>query len=76
MISGAGALVIVGILLLVNATRDWHHAGIYEKVGKGMDESLSESKAKLDKSTDLVLRALNHAKIKKELCVQSIINQG
>jgi hypothetical protein len=52
ILSGGGALGVVGIVLLGTALRHRRHAatGAYKKVGKGIDERLRESKGVLDKA--------------------------
>ena len=62
VISGAVAIGVIGLLLLVTAARHGRHMGIGEKVGKNIDESLRDSKEAFDKATALVRRTLNHAK--------------
>jgi hypothetical protein len=60
MISGVCAMGVVGIILMVKAARHRHHTGRYEKVGKGIDQSLRESKAALDKATAHVQSVFEH----------------
>lgn len=62
VISGAGALGVIGLLLIVTTVRHGRHTGMGEKVGKNIDESLRDSKEAFDKATALVRRTLNHAK--------------
>ena len=60
LISGMGAMWIVGILLMVRVTRSRHNAGMYEKARKEIDERLRESKAALDKATAYVQSVFKH----------------
>lgn len=61
-ISGAGAIGVLGILLMVKAAEGRHHAGICEKAGKGIDERLKESIEALDKVAARVQTVFEHIK--------------
>jgi hypothetical protein len=65
VISGVGVMWIVGILLMVKTAQTRRHAGMYEKVGKGIDERLSESMAALNKATAQVQSVFEHIKNRK-----------
>jgi hypothetical protein len=54
VICGAFAMGVVGILLMVKVACHRHHTGMCEKVGKGIDEVLTDTKKTLDKTTGLV----------------------
>jgi hypothetical protein len=60
VISGVGAMGVVGIILMAKAARHPHNTGRYEKVGKGIDQRLRESKAALDKATAHVQSVFEH----------------
>ena len=62
VMSGVGVIWVVGILLMVKAVRPRTPAGRYEKVGKGIDERLSESMAALNKATAQVQSVFEHIK--------------
>jgi hypothetical protein len=51
IVSGLGAISVIGVLILVKTTLHRHHSGMYEKVGKSIAEKLKESKAALDMAT-------------------------
>jgi hypothetical protein len=61
VLSGVGALGAAGILFLAHASRHRDHAGRYEKVGKGIDEKVKESKAALDKATARIQSIIAHS---------------
>ena len=63
--SGAGAMGVVGIAFMVKVLRPRHPAGMYEKVGKGIDERLKESKTALDKATTHVQSVFDHIRNRK-----------
>lgn len=60
LMAGAGLIGVVGILLLVKTWK--HHAGLYEKVGKGIDEKMRESKAALERASAHVQQVFEHIK--------------
>ncbi|MCU0608553.1 MAG: hypothetical protein MUF22_02140 [Chitinispirillaceae bacterium] len=60
MILGAGVLGTACILLLFKTK--CHHRGVYEKVGKGIDEKIKESKTALDKAAGHIQSVFDHAK--------------
>jgi hypothetical protein len=62
---GVVVMGVVGILLMVKASRHMHHAGMCEKAGKGIDERLTESKAALDKATAHVQSVFENIKNRK-----------
>ena len=62
VISGVGVAWVVGILLMVKTAQIRRHMGMYEKVGKGIDERLSESMAALNKATAQVQSVFEHIK--------------
>jgi hypothetical protein len=62
MLSGVGAMGVVGTMLIVRAARHRRHTGICEKAGKDIDERLKESKAALDKATAHVQSVFEHIK--------------
>jgi len=64
MLTGAGVLGIVSVVLLVKSTQCRHHSGLCEKVGKGFDERLHESKEALDKASSHVQSILESIKNK------------
>ena len=41
---------------------EWANGGMGKDLGKGLDEALTDTKKTLEKATDLVQGALNHAK--------------
>ena len=49
-------------LLIFKKARCGHDSGVYEKVGKGIDERLKESMAALDKATSHVQSVFEHIK--------------
>jgi hypothetical protein len=65
VILGMGVTGWFGILLMVKAVRSKRHTGMYEKVGKGIDERLSESKAALNKATAHVQSIFEQIKNRK-----------
>jgi hypothetical protein len=65
VIAGMGAIGWVGTLLIVKAARPKRPMGTYEKIGKGMDERLSESKAALDKAAAQVQSVFEQIKNRK-----------
>jgi hypothetical protein len=65
VVSGVVAVGVVGILLMVKAAQHRNHTGMYEKVGKGIDERLKESKETLDKATAHVQNVFEHIKNRK-----------
>jgi hypothetical protein len=67
VILGINAMGVIGILLMIKAAKSRHQRGTYEKVGKGLDERLNESKAALDKATAQVLNIFEHIKNRKPL---------
>jgi hypothetical protein len=60
--SAIGAMGIAGIAFMVKALRPRHVAGMYEKVGRGIDERLKESKTALDKAAAHVQSVFDHIK--------------
>jgi hypothetical protein len=64
-ISGLAALGAAGALLLASVMRRKDRAGRCEKVGKGVDEKLKESKAALDKAAARVQSVFDHIKNRK-----------
>lgn len=62
---GVVAMGVVGILLIVNSVRHRKPAGMCEKVGEGIDESVRESKAALEKATVHVQKVFEHIKNRK-----------
>lgn len=65
LLSGVGAVGAVGALFAVKIARHRHHAGMYERAGKGIDEKLKESKESLDKATSRVQSIFDHIKNRK-----------
>jgi hypothetical protein len=66
VMTGVGAVGVVGILLIVKFARHWHQAGMYGKVGKGIEERLKESKEALDNATSHVQRVFEQIKGQKQ----------
>ena len=62
---GLGLVAVIGTIILVKATRCGHHAGVCEKMGKGIDERLMESKNALEKATDHIQTVFEHIKNRK-----------
>jgi hypothetical protein len=60
--SVVGAMGLVGIILTVRTAQHRHHACMYEKVGKNIDEKLKESMATLEKATAHVKSVFEHIK--------------
>jgi hypothetical protein len=62
---GIAAIGIGGMVLIAKAL--WHqdHTSIYEKVGKGIDERLKESKEALERASVRVQSAFEHIKTRK-----------
>jgi hypothetical protein len=65
ILSGLGAMGIVAIIIMVKTARH-RPTGTYEKVGKGIDEKLKESKEALDKATAHVHNVFEHIKGRKQ----------
>jgi hypothetical protein len=65
VISGIGAMWIVGILLMVKPSHSKRHIGKYEKVGEGIDERLIEARATLDKATAQVRSVFEYIKSRR-----------
>ena len=65
VIVGMGAIGWVGTLLIVKAVRPKRPTGTYEKIGKGIDEKLNESKAALDNATAQVHSVFEQIKNRK-----------
>jgi len=65
VVSGAGILGVVGIMLMVKGTRHRHQTGRYEKVGTDIDEKLRESREAFDKATAHVQSVFEHIKNRK-----------
>lgn len=64
-LSGLAVLGVAGIALFVKTAQHLRHAGVYEKVGHGIDEKLKESIASLNRATDHVQTVFDHIKNKK-----------
>jgi hypothetical protein len=56
------AMGIAALVLFVKYTTGGRPSGMYEKVGKGIDEGLKESKVALDKATAHVQSVFEHVK--------------
>lgn len=65
VIAGVWTMGVVGILLMVKVARHRHCAGMYENVGKGLDEKLKESMVALTKATEHVQSVFEHIKNRK-----------
>ena len=64
-IFGVGVIVTVGIMLYVKLKRDGRQAGMYENLGKNIDEKLNASKAALDRASSHVQSVFEHIKNRK-----------
>jgi hypothetical protein len=64
-LSGVLAVGAAGLMLIVKAAQHRQHTGMYEKVGKGIDDRLKESKEALEKATAHVQSVFEHIKHRK-----------
>lgn len=63
--SVAGALGVIGMVLLIKYLLHHHNALQFEKAGKGLDEKLHESMVALDKATanvQQIFQSIKHLK--------------
>ena len=63
MVTGAGVMALAGMALMMKSTKEC--PGVCDKVRKGIEESLRESKGARDKATAHVLNIFEHIKNRK-----------
>ena len=65
VLAGLIAAGLGSVMLIAKTARHRHPTGMYEKVGKSIDERLRESKEALDRATARVQSVFEHIKNRK-----------